>query len=543
VDGLRVVARNSARAAQAINPDPREIAEQLEVTHVLEGSVRRVDGRIRVMATLVDGETGYQEWSRSFERPTISLLRLPTEIAGTVAQALRLVLVGDAGVGGSRIGTRNPTAYDYYILGKQRAAERTPFGLAEAERYFQQATEADAEFAAAYAALADVYLAEYFYANRARVEAFALAAPLLQRALELDPRFGPARALQGMMTIESGDAARAAQELTAAAEMAPNHARTQLLLGGAWFAQGYLERALVAFDRGIELDPLNFILHGRRAVLLQSMGRQADADTSVLRAVTLAPLHPNPRWVLALLAGWRGETGQAIAHYESALTLGEDRSDLRILLGHALLDAGRTADARRQFGNAATRSRGSSLYLEAVAWQAIAAGTLDELPAVAESLASVDTTNLYTLRAAAGFMLLAGEAAKSITLYERALALSRPATLFDLQPICGSDLAAAPQLAAAYAATGRAADGKRLLDEFEGFLDQAEERGLRCWGTHYQRAAIAALRNQPEAAVAHLDTAAKLGWRRTWWTRLDPALSSLRQRPDFLALQQQLPGG
>lgn len=542
VDGLRVVARNSARAAQAINPDPREIAERLAVTHVLEGSVRRVDGHIRVMATLVDGRTGYQEWSRSFERPAVSLLRMPTEIAGTVAQALRLVLVGDAGVGGSRIGTRNPTAYDYYILGQQRAAERTAFGLAEAERYFQQATEADAEFAAAYAALADVYLSEHFYANRAREEAFELAAPLLQRALELDPRFGPARALQGMMTLESGDAPRAAQELAAAAELAPNHARTQLLLGGAWFAQGQLERALAAFDRGIELDPLNFILHGRRAVLLQSMGRPAAADASVVRAVTLAPMHPNPRWVLALLAGWRGDTSQTIAHYESALVLAPDRSDLRLLLGQSLLDDGRTVDARRQFGTAATRSRGSSTYLEAVAWQAIAAGTFDELPALAESLASVDSSNLYNLRTAAGFMLLGGEAAKSIPLYERAIEIGRDATLLDLQPICGRELAAPTQLAAAYAATGRANDAQRLLHEFERFLDQAEERGLRCWGMHYQRASIAALRGLPEDALVQLEAAAKSGWRRTWWMRIDPALRSLQQHPGFQSLQLQLTG-
>ena len=238
VDGLRVVARNSAGAAQAINPDPRSIAEQLDVTHVLEGSVRRVEGRIRVMATLIDGKTGYHEWSRSFERPAASLRRLPTDIAGTVANALRLVLVGDAGVGGSRLGTRNPTAYDYYMLGQQRAAERTAFSLAEAERYFQQATEADSEFAAAYAALADTYIAEYFYANRARAEAFELASPLLERALELDHRFGPARALQGLITLESGDYPGAARELTEAADLAPNHAKTQLWLGGAWFAQG-----------------------------------------------------------------------------------------------------------------------------------------------------------------------------------------------------------------------------------------------------------------------------------------------------------------
>ena len=203
----------TVRADTGFYASGADFAEQLGVTHVLEGSVRRVEGRVRVMATLVDGRTGYHEWSRSFERPAANLLRLPTDIAGSAASALRLVLVGNAGVGGSRLGTRNPTAYDYYMLGQQRAAERTGFGLAEAERYFQQALEADAQFAAAYAALADVHVAEFYYANRPRSEAFELATPSLERALELDAKFGFARALQGLIALELGDYPRAAEEL------------------------------------------------------------------------------------------------------------------------------------------------------------------------------------------------------------------------------------------------------------------------------------------------------------------------------------------
>lgn len=542
VDGLRVVARNSTRAAEKASTDPREVAGQLDVTHVLEGSVRRVEGRVRVMATLVDGRTGYHEWSRSFERPAANLLRLPTDIAGSAASALRLVLVGDAGVGGSRIGTRNPTAYDYYMLGQQRAAERTAFGLAEAERYFQQALEADAQFAAAYAALADVYLAEFYYANRPRSEAFDLATPLLERALEVDPKFGFARALHGLIALELGDYTRAAEELTQAAVLAPNEAKTQLWLGGAWFSQGRLERALAAFDRGLELDPLNFILHGRRAVLLQNMGRPAEADESVTRAVTLAPRHPNPRWVLALLANWRGDTRQSIAHYESALALDGARSDLRLELGQRLLEAGDRDGARAAFATAARQARGSALYLEAVAYQAIESGSFGELAALAESMASIDATNLFHLREAGGYMLLAGDPAKAATLYERAIAINRSATMDDLRELCGGTFYPAPQLAVVYRATGREADAARVLADQAAFLDRAEAWGLRCWGTHYQRASIAALRGEQAAALQHLERAAQAGWRQAWWARIDPALAPLRTAPDFDATLERLTG-
>lgn len=533
VDGLRVVARNSTRAAAKTSTDPREVASQLGVTHVLEGSVRRIEGRVRVTATLVDGQSGYHEWSRSFERPAANLLRLPTDIAGSAAGALRLVLVGDAGVGGSRTGTRNPTAYDYYMLGQQRATERTAFGLAEAARYFQQALETDAQFAAAYAALADVYLAEFYYANRPRSEAFDLAAPLLELALEIDSKFGFARSLQGLIALESGDYSRATEQLAEAAALAPNEAKTQLWLGGAWFSQGRLERALAAFDRGLELDPLNFILHGRRAVLLQNMGRTEEADASVARAVTLAPRHPNPRWVLALIANWRGDTRQSIAHYESALVLDATRSDLRIELGQRLLDAGDRVAARAAFSAAAHQARGSALYLEAVAYQAIESGSFTELAALAESMASIDASNLFYLRDAAGLMLLAGEPAKAVTLYERAIAINRAATLNDLRDTCSGSFAPAPQLAAAYGALERGAESARVLTEYEAFLDQAEASGLRCWGAHYQRAAMAALRDDRAGTLRHLERAAELGWRQAWWARIDPALASVRDGQDF----------
>jgi len=542
VEGLRVVARNSTRSAEKRTADPREVAEQLGVTHVLEGSVRRVEGRVRVTATLVDARTGYQDWSRSFERPAANLLRLPTDIAGSVAGALRLVLLGDAGVSGSRVGTRNPTAYDYYMLGQQRAGERTPFSLAEAERYFQQAIEADGGFAAAHAALAEVYVSEFYYANRPRREAYDLAAPLLDRALELDPGFGLAHALKGLITLEAGDYTQSAEMLTRAAELAPNEARTYLWLGGAWFAQGRLERALAAFDRGLAVDPLNFILHGRRAVLLQNMGRPGEADESAVRAVTLAPRHPNPRWVLALLATWRGETRQAIAHLESALALDAGRSDLRIELGQRWLDLGDTDAAREAFATAARQARGSPLYLESVAYQAVVSGTLGELAPLAESLASIDATDLFLLRDAASFMLLAGEPDKAIELYERAIGLNRDATLEDLRDICGGHFAPAPMLAAAYLAVGRAANGERVLADLETFLGQAEAWGLRCWGAHYQRASIAALRGDAVAAGNHLDEALRLGWREAWWARLDPALAGFRDEAGFQATLERLSG-
>ena len=289
-------------------------ARQLGVEHVLRGSVRRVGDRIRVVAVLVEADTAFEKWSRTFERPAASIARLPADIAGAVAGAVGLALVGDPGVRGSRVGTRNPTAYDYYMLGQQRFTERTTFALSEAQRYFQLAVETDPAFAAAYVALADVHIAEFYFANRQLSETLDLMLPLVDKALEIDPAFGPAHAMRGWAASERGEFAQARVDLARAIELSPNDAKARMWLGNALFADGQPREALVELDRALELNPLSFITHIRHALVLDALGRNQAAVEAATRAATLAPKHPNPHWTLALIATSRGDLAQAIAH-------------------------------------------------------------------------------------------------------------------------------------------------------------------------------------------------------------------------------------
>ena len=432
VQGLKVVARDSARAASRVDASLVDIGGKLRVEYVLRGSVRRVGDRIRVVAVLVETGTGYEKWSRTFERPAAAMARLPGDIAGAAAGAVGLALVGDPGVRGSRVGTRSPTAYDHYMLGQQRFSERTAFALTEAQRYFQQAIEADPGFAAAYAALADVHVAEFYFANRQLSETLDLMLPLVDEALEIDPAFGFAHALLGWAELERGDFAKARVDLARAIELSPNDAKARMWLGGALFADARPHEALGELERALELDPLNFILHIRHALVLDALGRHDAAVEAATRAVTLAPQHPNPRWTLALIATSRGDLQQAIGHYEAALALDPTRSDLRIQLATLLLDVGRAADARRQLSDAARLAQSSHAFLTAQAYSALLAGDQAELASIAESLASIDPRNRYLMTDAANFMALAGEHAKAIELFDLARTENPDSILHDL---------------------------------------------------------------------------------------------------------------
>ncbi|MBP9593084.1 MAG: tetratricopeptide repeat protein [Steroidobacteraceae bacterium] len=542
VRDLRVAARDSARVAARDGDDAAAMGRRLGVDHVLQGSVRRVGDRIRVVAVLVESESGYEKWSRTFERPAAAMARLPADIAGAAAGAVGLALVGDPGIRGSRAGTRSPTAYDYYMLGQQRFSERTPFALEEAERYFQQAIEADPAFAAAYAALADVHVAEFYFANRQFSETLDLVLPLVDEALEIDPAFGFAHALLGWARLEQGDFVQARVNLARAIELAPNDAKAHLWLGIALLADARPRESLVELDRALEIDPLNAILHVRRALTLDALGRNRAAIEAASRAVTLAPRHPNPHWTLALIATSRGDLGQAIAHYEAALALDPSRSDLRVQLATLLLDSGMETAARRQLAEAARLAQSSQAFLTAQAYLALLAGNREELASIAESLASVDPRNRYLMMDAANLMALAGEAGKAIELYDRVLAENPDSALNDLWMIRWGLETAPSCLAWSYSATQRLAERRQLIDRVDRFLLEAQQRGVRYWGIPYQRAALAALKGDTTNALARLEEAAATGWRRTWWARTDPALASLRSMPEFELLLDRLHG-
>ena len=533
VDGLKVAARNSARIASGSGASHAEVGRQLGVEHVLHGSVRRVGDRVRVTAVLVEARSGFEAWSRTLERPASAVYRLPADIAPQVAAAVGLALVGDPGVRGSRVGTRIPHAYDYYMLGLQRFAERSAFALQEAQHYFQQAIEADPGFAAAYAALADVHIAEFYFANRQLPETLDLVLPLVEKALAIDPDFGLAIAIRGWATFERGDFEGARGDLEHAVALSPNDAKARLWLGNALFAAARPREALAELDRALELDPLNFITHLRRALVLDALGRHDDALEAATRATTLAPKHPNPRWTLALIATSRGDLAQAIAHFEAALALDASRSDLRIQLATLLLDAGREADARRELEEAARLAQSSHAYLTARAYEALLDDDFDGLAGVAESLASIDPRNRYFLMDAANYMTLARRHGDAIALFDRALAEHPESLLNDLWMIRWGLETAPICLAVAYAATARKAEHERLVRSFSRFIADARERGVRYWGLDYQAAALAALEGDATRALALLEQAAAAGWRRRWWARTDPALAPLQRRPEF----------
>ena len=267
VAGLDVAARTSAFSFRGKNVDAREIARQLGVATVLEGSVQRAGDRLRISAQLVRASTGTNLWSETFDRNATDIFAVQDEVARAVVTALKGRLL----VGQTRLAASEPThdreAYDLYLQGRFFWNKRAVPDLERAIGLFEQALQRDSSFALAQAGLADAYIALAFYSNASTLPTLTKARSAAERALALSPNLGEAQSALAYIT----------------------------------FLEWKLSAADSAFQRAIALNPGYATAHKWYADLLLTDGRAAESMKELLRAKELDPLAPI---IMANIGSW-----------------------------------------------------------------------------------------------------------------------------------------------------------------------------------------------------------------------------------------------
>jgi tetratricopeptide (TPR) repeat protein len=433
--------------------------------------------------------------------------------------------------------TTDVGAYDLYLLGRHHWYQRNPESLAKARNYFQLAIERDPKFALAYVGLADTYVGSYYYAGMPVREAASHAQPLIDRALSLDDVLPEAYATQGLLRAELEKPAEAEVDLRRAIALNPNYANAFLWLGITFDAEARPLDALSVFADAAKLDPLNFVVQARMGVDFVNVGRYDDASARMQRAMELAPSHPNPVWGMADLERMRGRLDAAVSWYRKALTIEPRRSDLWVLLGHVLLDLGEASQAAAAFDGALDLSADDADALLGKARILVAGNDAAGLGKFLDQHQLESRTSPAIALDVAYLEFLAGRAAVARRQYDAALLLAE-STGFPLHSAWELRLgnAQAVDVASFEAATGMGERVRKRLDELAKVLDRFEANGVVWHGLHYQRARIQALRGERAQALASLNKAYALGWRRSWWMRSDPALSSLRNDAAFREL-------
>jgi TolB-like protein/Tfp pilus assembly protein PilF len=352
VSELQVVAGTSSFSFKGQNLDIPTIARKLNVGVILEGSVRRAGNTVRITVQLINAVSGYHLWSQTYDRNLDDILQVQTDVARSVAQQLKIALIGDEGEKIELGGTKNAQAYDAYLRGMQlfyRPNLRSP-GLLEALAAFDEAISLDPQYAAAYVRKAAVLIStppdDADPNSHASLIARAQAAA--ERAVAIAPQFGEAHlALAGTYAFGYLDFRKATREYQLAATLSPGSAYAQRTFGGWAGLMGYFDEAIAAGRRAVSLDPQNVQTHIRMAFILKSARRYTESLASLRNAETLQPTARNVQASIIDLLLVTGQYLQARRACELRSTpLDEDKRAYCLLLVYHALGMG--ADAARE---------------------------------------------------------------------------------------------------------------------------------------------------------------------------------------------------
>jgi serine/threonine-protein kinase len=340
-----VIARASVMQFRQRDRNLRDVAAALGASTVLDGSVRHAADRVRIVVELIDPATDRRLWGDTYDRQLTDIFAIQSEVAISIAAALRSELSLDERTSIRREPTRSMEAYQHYLRGRHLYEQFRREPLLRAIEYFRRAIAADPSYALAYASIAICYvqLAEsgLIDARTARRETTIAAAA----AIGLDPNLGEAHTALGYMKfVLEFDYPGAEAEFRRAIELLPGDANAADLYGRLCAALGRFDEALVFQRRAHELDPLNH--RTDVATTLIRAGRYREAEADVLRAVEFDPDNPRARATLGWAYIKQGRMEEGLAELEQAAKLGGDSPQWLAQLGEALGMAGRHEAAR-----------------------------------------------------------------------------------------------------------------------------------------------------------------------------------------------------
>ena len=256
---LHVVGRTSSFAFKGQNQDLRSIGEQLDVAHILEGSVRKSDTRLRITAQLIDAENGYHLWSETYDREVNDIFAVQDEISSAVVAALRVTLLGNT-VAANR-GTQNLDAYEWYLKSRYFLEHTSEDNLLKSIEAADRAIELDPGYANAYAirAVAEQNFISGFASDGSEfIEGYERVRAYAQKAVELDPNSAEAHFIQGLVAATADwDFVAALRYFALAIELDPNHIPALNWYANTNSAFGRADEAMISLQRALKIDPLS----------------------------------------------------------------------------------------------------------------------------------------------------------------------------------------------------------------------------------------------------------------------------------------------
>ncbi len=321
---LAVIARTSAMRYKHTDKRLDQIGQELNVEHIVEGSVRRAGDRVRITAQLVRVSDQTHLWARSYERDLRDILALQSEVAQAISNEIRVKLTPQHWVRSVNALPANRQAYEAYLRGRYCWNKRTREGIQRSVDYFLQAIAHDPRYALAYAGLADGYriLAVCGWLAPSAVQEKALAAA--RRALEIDGRLSEAHKALGAVRFRfDWEWKESEAELQRALELNPSDADAHRVYALYLQALGRVEEAIAEVERARELDPLSLLMETALGRALYMARRFEAAITQCRKALELDPDYVPARFNLGRLLAETGKAREAIGVFKKASKRGE----------------------------------------------------------------------------------------------------------------------------------------------------------------------------------------------------------------------------
>jgi adenylate cyclase len=323
VPGLKVASRSSSFRFRGKDHDAAEIGRRLNVSTILEGSVRRAGDQLRVLARLVDAGDGYGVWAETYERRMGDVFAIQEDISSSIVRQLKLHLSGDKARLSAKRYTANTEAYHLYLTGRYFWNKRTNSGFERAIEYWQRAIDHDPNYALAYSGIADAYTLLGYYGYRHPSEARKRGTSAVRKALEIDTSLAEAHSSMGEAMLQfHPDFIGCEHELKIAIELNPSYTRAHHAWSHYWVAMGEIDKSLDASRRALEIDPVDLSMIAHLSWHHYHAGEFARAIEVGQRATEMNPSFTMARIYLGQAYALNGMHREAINEFEKSLAEG-----------------------------------------------------------------------------------------------------------------------------------------------------------------------------------------------------------------------------
>jgi class 3 adenylate cyclase/TolB-like protein/Tfp pilus assembly protein PilF len=538
IGAIKTISRTSVMQYRDSDKSIPEIASELGVSTVLEGGVQRAGNQIRLNVQLIDARTDEHIWAEIYDRQLSAgnIFAIQSEISGAISEALKAKLSPQEKKRTLDIPTEDLNAYEAYLIGRQRMAQRNTESLADAVAYFTTAVEIDSQFAIAWAALGDTYLLQRQTTSASEVDLLQKAQAAIEKALNLEPELGEAYASLGMLHWNLDEVNLAEQSFRKAIELAPNYATAYHWYSILLRSQGRSEEATEMIATAAQLDPMSPVIRQNLAIAYRSDGRHQEALKELEKIIAINPEFVNAYEAIATIEHQVfNRMTKAVQVYSAAIELDPTDSFKYAWLGQVYLDLGAPDRASDLF------DRARNLVPDGFSdgWGGLLTqvnrGDLDNISGnaaiIMQSAGTGEWIGQFTAAQLRNQALANDQYPQALAVYST----SYPQLLDDPDLTIGlHNYRAAIDLSLVLQKLGKREQAHRMLERCHEFIRGQPRLGW--WGGYWAAdVLILALQGEKAEALSALQNAVDENWRSLWWyyLRHDPNLDSIRDEPLF----------